>query len=221
MNSFTFPGFPSEQISRFISTVTEWFKPNRWLIWDLTRTLAISLLALLAVILLKKSTLRISTQIQTQPLIAWGAGIFVALVTPFLALILIITICLLPIGLLLLLALALSYLFGWLALGIVMGRLVNQRLQTHWSDESQAFLGSLILGVITSIIGWIPCIGWVFNVMLGSIGLGAVIITRFGVLAPQGNATSDSIIPINKSPQSSEIKPSAEESRKTGTKLKK
>jgi uncharacterized membrane protein len=221
MNSFSFPGFPAEQISGFISTAAEWVRPNRWFLWDCSRTLVLSLLALLAVMLLKKSTLRISAQIQSQPFIAWGAGIIIALVTPFLALILIITICLLPIGLLILLALALSYLFGWLALGIVMGKLVDRWLRTHWSDELQAFLGSLMLGLITSIIGWIPCIGWIFNIMIGCIGLGAAIITRFGVLAPQGNLISDPIVLVDEPPRPSEIKPPAEKPEKTRTKSKK
>ena len=214
MNSFTFPGFPVEQISRFISTATEWIRPNRWFLWDFSRTLVLSLLALLAVMLLKKPTTRISSQIQSQPFIAWGAGIFIALATPFVALILIITICLLPIGLLLLLALALSYLLGWLALGVVMGKMAQRWLRTHWSEELQVFMGSLILGLVTSIISWIPCIGWVFNFIIGCIGLGAVIITRFGTIAPQGNLISDPITLVDEPPKLPDIKPVAEKPKK-------
>ncbi len=214
MNSFIFPGFPAEQISGFISTATEWVRPNRWFMWGFSRTLVISLLALLAVLLLRKKTTRISTQIQSQPLIAWGAGIFIALATPFVAIILIITICLMPIGLLLLLALALSYLLGWLALGIVMGKLTQRWLRTHWTEELQAFMGSLILGLVTSIIGWIPCIGWIFNFIIGCIGLGAVIITRFGTVAPQGNLISDPITLVDEPPKLPDMKPVAEKPKK-------
>ena len=214
MNSFTFPGFPAEQISGFISIATEWIRPNRWFLWDFSRTLVLSLLALLALILLKKPATRISSQIQFQPFVTWGAGIFIALATPFVALILIITICLLPIGLLLLLALALSYLLGWLALGIVTGKLAQRWLRTHLSEELQTFMGSLILGLVTSIIGWIPCIGWIFNFVIGCIGLGAVITTRFGTKAPQGNLVSDSITLVDEPTQLPELKPVAEKPKK-------
>ncbi len=187
INAFSFPGFPTEQISGLISTAAEWFSPNRWFLWDFSRTLIIGVLTLLAVMLLKKPTLRVHTQIQTQPVISWGAGIFAALTIPIVTLILIITICLLPIGFLLLIAFALAYLFGWLAVGIVIGKLIQRWLRVQWSDEVQAFLGSLLFGLITSIIGWIPCIGWIFNFMVGCIGLGAVIITRFGTQSLEKN----------------------------------
>jgi len=214
MNSFTFPGFPAEQISGFVSTVTEWIKPNHWVIWDFSRTLVLSLLALLSVMLLRKQTKRISSQIQSQPVIVWGAGFFIALATPIVALILIITICLLPVGLLLLLAIALSYILGWLALGVVIGKLSQRWLRTQWHEELQAFIGSLMLGLVTSIIGWIPCIGWIFNFIIGCIGLGAVIITRFGTIAPQDNLISDPIILVDEPPKQPEIKPVAEKPKK-------
>jgi hypothetical protein len=209
ISSFTFPGFPAEQFSGFISKLTEWFRPNRWLLWDLLRTLGLSFLALLAIILLRKSTTRICSQIQSQPFVAWGAGIFIALVTPFVALILMITICLLPIGLLLLMALALSYLLGWLTLGMVVGNLIQRWLQTHWVEEIQVFVGSLIFGMVMSIIGWIPCIGWLFNFIISCIGLGAVIITKFGVIAPRSNLIFDPITLVNEPPKQPEIKPMA------------
>jgi hypothetical protein len=210
INAFSFPGFPTEQISGLISTPAEWFSPNRWFLWDFSRTLIIGVLTLLAVMLLKKPTLRVHTQIQTQPIISWGAGIFIALATPVAALILIITICLLPVGLLLLLALALAYLFGWLAVGIVTGKLVQQWLRTRWSDEVQAFLGSLLFGLITSVIGWIPCIGWIINFMVGCIGLGAVIITHFGTQSLEKNLKADPITASNEPPKEPIIEPAVE-----------
>jgi hypothetical protein len=210
INAFSFPGFPTEQISGLISTTAEWFSPNRWFLWDFSRTLIIGVLTLLAVMLLKKQTLRVHTQIQTQPVISWGAGIFIALATPVAALILIITICLLPVGLLLLLALALAYLFGWLAVGIVTGKLVQQWLRIRWSDEVQAFLGSLLFGLITSLIGWIPCIGWIFNFMVGCIGLGAVIITRFGALPLDRISKTNPTALTNELPEYAIIEPAVE-----------
>jgi len=221
INSLFFPGFSTDQISAFFSSAAEWFNPNRWFLWDFSRTVVVSLLALLLIIILRKPAQRISSQIQSQPIIAWGTGIFIALATPFVALILIITICLLPVGLLLLLVLALSYLFGWLALGIVMGRLVQLWLRTHWSDELQAFLGSFILGFFTSIIGWIPCIGWIFNFTVGCIGLGAVIITRFGTISPPVNSISEPITLVNEPPKKPDIKPLLDKSKKKKTNLKK
>jgi hypothetical protein len=214
MNSFTFPGFPTEQISKFISTAAEWISPNHWFLWDLSRTLVLSILALLAVILLKKPITIISSQIQSQTFISWGAGIIIAVAAPIIALILIITICLLPIGFLLLVVIALSYLLGWLALGNVIGKLIQQWLRIHWAEELQAFFGSLILGSITSVFGWIPCIGWVFNFTIGCIGLGAVIITRYGTKVLKGNLISDPIILIDEPPKKPDVKITAKNTKK-------
>ena len=221
INSFFFPGIPMQQISGFISTMTEWVSPNRWFLWDFSSTLVIGLLALLAVLLLRKPTLRISAQIQSQLLIDWGAGIFIFLAAPSIAIILIITICLMPIGLLLFLALALSYLYGWLALGIVIGKLVQTWLRTHWSEELVAFFGSVLLGLVTSIIGWVPCIGWIINFMIGCIGLGAVIITRFGSIIPPESLVSEPILVVSKTSNISEKKPVSEKPKKNKTKSKK
>jgi hypothetical protein len=221
INAFSFPGFPTEQISGVVSTAAQWFSPNRWFLWDFSRTLIISILTLLTAMLFKKPTMRVQSQINSQPIISWGAGIFIALATPIVALILIITICLLPIGFGLLIALALAYLFGWLAIGTAIGKLVQQWLRIQWSDEVQAFLGSLLFGLITAVIGWIPCIGWIFNFMVGCIGLGAVIITRFGAaLSLERTIKTNPITPANEPPKISVIEPMINKPKNRKQKLK-
>jgi hypothetical protein len=180
VNTVSFPSAPAEQIAGLVKNFTNWLNSKNWLLWDILRVIVTSLLALLAGIFLKKRIMVMSQQIQTQPLLSWGTGLFLITLTPILGIILIITICFLPLGMLLIIALAFLYLTGWIMLGITTGTLMQSFLKTQWPLELQAFLGALVFGLATSLVGKIPCLGWTFNILLGCAGLGAMIITRFG-----------------------------------------
>jgi hypothetical protein len=180
INSISFPAIPAERISSLITFISNRLNPSNWLKWGIIQVVATSFLALIAGIWLKKRVVLINRQIQSQPVLSWGTGILALAVLPIVSLILIITICLSPLGLFILIALSFAYLSGWIGLGIAGGALLHGWLRTQWPFELQAFLGSFVLGIATALIGWIPCIGWMFNILLGCMGLGAVIITRFG-----------------------------------------
>ncbi len=180
INSISFPGIPTERISGLIAFISNRFNPHNWLKWGIIQVTATSFLALIAGIWLKKRMVLMNRQIQLQPLLSWGAGVMIFAIVPVVSLLFIITICLSPLGLFMLIALAFLYLAGWIAMGISAGALLQAWFKTQWPYELQAFLGSFILGIATAMIGWIPCLGWMFNILLGCMGLGAVILTRFG-----------------------------------------
>lgn len=180
INSISFPGIPVERINDLINFISNRLNPMNWLKWGIIQITVTSFLALIAGIWLKKRVVLMNRQIQSQPLLSWGAGVLALAIVPVVSLIFIITICLSPLGLFLLTALAILYLTGWIALGISSGAVLQAWFKTQWPYELQAFLGAFILGITTTLIGWIPCLGWMVNILLGCIGLGAVIITRFG-----------------------------------------
>jgi hypothetical protein len=121
-----------------------------------------------------------SHQIQTQPILSWGAGLLILMVIPILSILLIITICFSPLGLLLLAALAILYLAGWIVIGITSGAVLQSWFRAQWPFELQAFLGALIFGIATTLVSKLPYLSLLLNILLGCAGLGAIVITRFG-----------------------------------------
>jgi hypothetical protein len=202
ITSFSYSGLPTAQLSNLATGIAALFQPGRWVFIQLIRTMFIALLALVAVVLFKKPILRVTKEIQSQPVISWGVGIFIFLAVSLVSLILIITICLSPVGLLFLLALMISYIYGWCALGLVIGQLLQRWLQTKWSEELQAFVGALTLGSFIALISLIPCISLILDFMIGCIGLGAVIATQFGIRTPVSNPAPTA--PIDVSPPKTE-----------------
>lgn len=180
VNSISFPNLPTEWITALVTFISNLFNPRNWLKWGIIQIIATSFLALIAGIWLKKRMVQINRQIQSQPFLSWGAGVMVLAIVPVVSVLLIITICLFPLGLFMLITLAFLFLAGWIALGISTGSVLQALFKTQWPYELQAFLGAFILSIAATLIGWIPCLGWIINILLGCIGLGAVILTRLG-----------------------------------------
>ena len=74
-------------------------------------------------------------------------------------------------------------LFGWLAIGIVIGErlmpnLTSQAVSPFWT----AALGAGLLTLLSDLLGLVPCVGWVGGFLVTCAGLGAVALTRFGTM---------------------------------------
>lgn len=180
INTLTIPIPVSLPIGEVVNTAAEWTKPTRWIIFQLSRTLAFCLITVLAVVIFKRSTNLVAKSIEENIAITWGLGLLTIIAAPISSLVLIITICLSPIGLLLLLVFVAAIIFGWISLAVVAGKALCSWLHFRLTPELQTLFGSLILGIVTSFLGWIPCIGWSVNLMIGTIGLGGVVLSRFG-----------------------------------------
>jgi hypothetical protein len=92
-----------------------------------------------------------------------------------------ITIILIPFTLLGLLLLALGTLYGWIVLGLITGERIAHMLNQEWSGPVSAGLGTLLITLGANLIGIIPCIGWLVVAAALFIGLGGVVLTRFGL----------------------------------------
>jgi hypothetical protein len=69
---------------------------------------------------------------------------------------------------------------GWLALGMEVGVRISQMFKGEWPLPLAAGLGVFILNLVAQGVGFIPCIGGMLSGLVGFIGLGAVLMTRFG-----------------------------------------
>lgn len=166
-----------------------------WILKFLGKTmqlLAMAVLAVIVVLLLPRPANRVADSIANQPWMSGGAGFLTLLVTPFVLLILTITIILIPLTILATIALAVAIIFGWIALGFQVGRRMEVLFKTEWADAVSAGVGTLVLGIVVGVLGYVPCVGGLIGFVAACAGLGGVILSGFGsrTAAPTGTALS-------------------------------
>lgn len=143
-------------------------------------SLLLAALAVFVVLLWPRPVDRVARSMVAQPAISGGLGLLTVVVTPALLILLAITIILIPLSLLGILVLGIGLLLGWIALGQEIGNRIAGMFKQQWNPALSAGLGTLVLNVVAYGINWIPCIGWLVVIIAALIGLGGVIVTRFG-----------------------------------------
>ena len=151
---------------------------GRFLAWEL-RTLGwcllLTLLGLLAVSFAPRGMRRMSGCVSRETALSLAVGLLTlvisALVGPLLVLV-----C--GLGLLVWLATAVAFLVGWLAAGLSLGRAILARLRVEHSTS----LGEMAVGVfLLTFLARVPwCLGYLVTLTAGAIGVGAVVLTKFG-----------------------------------------
>jgi len=152
------------------------------------RALIIAALAMLVVVFLKPQMENVSQAIVSQPVMSGGVGLLTVFGGPIsiviVAVIMIITLILIPVAVLVVfvgaLAIALAWLFGMIALGNEVGERFTQSINQSWAPALTAGFGTFLLMLVGGAIGEIPCIGWLFVAIIGFVGVGAAVLTRFG-----------------------------------------
>jgi hypothetical protein len=136
--------------------------------------------AIIATLFMPAPVERVAKSIVNFPVISFGAAILTVIALPFLLVGLSITLILIPIAVLLILAFALASYMGWVSLGTEIGKRIADLFKTTWAVPVSAGMGTLILSLILGVITLIPCGGWLVVSIVVLIGLGGVILTRFG-----------------------------------------
>ncbi len=143
--------------------------------------LFMGLLALLVVVFWPEQTSRAAAAITTTPGASGGLGLLTLVAVPVLLVLVTITICLIPVAFVAAVIFAAAIMFSWIALGQIVGARLATALNLHQlSPAVAAGLGTGVLWLVTSLVGQVPCVGWVAWVILSAVGLGAVTLTRFG-----------------------------------------
>lgn len=144
---------------------------------DIFVALALAALGLLVVLFWPKQTEVVGQAILAAPLPSGGIGLLTALVAAALMVLLAITICLSPVAFLLFVATLVAGIFGWIAVGL----LVGQRLLEAFKVKGITPLIAVAVGtLLISSLRAIPCLGAIIAFVVGCLGLGAVVLTRFG-----------------------------------------
>ncbi len=167
-------------------------RPNTWIDLTPVRTvfggtaasLFMAALAMLVALFWPKGTERVAHAMIASPALSGGIGCLTLLVAPALIILLTITIILSPVSLVGILLLVITFIFGWIAFGMEVGKRISQAFNVTWHPAANAGLGTLVVTLIVSWVSLIPFIGWLFGwlapLLIVVTGLGGVLVTRFG-----------------------------------------
>jgi hypothetical protein len=134
------------------------------------------LLALLALLFFPGPVATTRDALEDRPFASLGFGCLTALAGVLLALLLGITVVLLPVSVGIAVAMGVAWLLG-LTGAIV---LIGQRLTTALRMDADPVPTLLIGGALVVVLVNVPVLGGLFGLVIGSMALGAVVLTRFG-----------------------------------------
>lgn len=178
--NFSLDGFPNFQAPSPNVTIRKATSFLGNVVWGILQILAMGALAMLILLLAPKPTERMATSLGKQPFVHWGIGLLSAFAIPAALVIMMITIILIPLGLIGFLIFGVMLTYGWIALGYEIGKRVLKNNAQNLSPAVEAGIGTLILTTIARLVALIPCIGWTLGAALALFGLGSVVLTRFG-----------------------------------------
>jgi len=174
---FSLPGPDNVQIpgmefryNPFFQGLATLFKSIAWL-----------LVAVLLVMFLPRPVERLTRTIVSQPLISTGMGVLTAVAIPIVLAIIAITLILIPASLLGVVVLMIAWALGLISVGTEVGRRLSGALHQDWALAVCAGVGTFIVTLTVNLVQLlVPCVGWLAPALVGSLGLGAVVLTRFG-----------------------------------------
>ncbi len=141
-----------------------------------------SLLAMLLAMFVAEPLRRTSEAALSEPLIAGGLGLLTVVVAPLVLVAIGLTILLLPVSLVGILLLSLAWAFGLIAFGTELGKRFFAIFHKDWHPALAAGAGTfLLILALNGLDAAIPCLGWVPKALVGLLGLGGVLLTRFGI----------------------------------------
>jgi hypothetical protein len=156
--------------------------------------LVVAAVAGLVALIWPHQTAQVGRTVVEAPWPSLGIGLLTAAAGTALIIALALTICLSPVAALVALALGAAGLFGWIGVGAQVGERLLQALNVReiaplWAAGLGTLLITLI-GVGLSVAFCLAILGWMVVFVLGCLGLGAVVLTRFGTMAYTPSASS-------------------------------
>lgn len=203
------PEVPQTPQSPFFTGVSTALRPVVQFFAALARALVFSAVAVLVFLIVPQHSSRVSKAIQTNPVMTGGFGLLsVAVFTAAVVMLalLSITVILIPLTvpaiILLSLALALGLMFGLISAGAETGRRMMLAFKQSWSVTLQVAVGSFSLSFVLGLlsIGLWSFLGSLLWMAVGAMGLGSVLVTRFGTRTyvsptPAGAAAGEDLLP--------------------------
>jgi len=144
------------------------------------QALGLGALGMLLTVFLHPQLDRVGQAVAGQPFISGTIGVLAIIATAITAVILSVTLILIPVALATVLLVVLAWLFGIVALGMEVGDRFTKAIHRSWEPVLSACLGTFLLALVVGMVNLIPCVGWLAPVIVGLVGLGAAVITMFG-----------------------------------------
>ncbi len=161
------------------------FHPFRTFVW----IIGMPAFAMLLALFWQPQIERTGKAIVSQPVVVGAIGLLSVVVAAVLFL------TFLPLVLL-----VLAWLFGIVALGAEVGERFTKAINQVWSPVVTIGFGTFLLVVVGSVIGWIPCVGWLTVLLFGLAGVGAAVVTLFGTRPVQIPGLTAYTPPTNSEP---------------------
>jgi cytoskeletal protein CcmA (bactofilin family) len=164
------PGVPEVPNVPDVPEIDFYVNPFWTVLQILGWALLMGCLAAFLTLFLDQQIRRVGNYAVTETLIAGSIG----LLSVFIGLLLILTLA--PIFII-----AIAWFLGVIAIGQEVGDRFTKTINQTWATPLSAGFGTFILVLIGGLINtMVPCFGWLFNFVVALIGIGAVIMTRFG-----------------------------------------
>jgi hypothetical protein len=150
-------------------------------LWLPLRSFLWAALAVVMALLLPRHLRGIGHTASQNFLAAGGIGLTSILVVALSALFLALTIICLPFSLLILLAFLAAWAFGLLSISMEIGDWMARLFKQSWAPAISAAIGAFLLTLVSNGIALVvPCLGLLPGFLIGCVGFGAVLLTRFG-----------------------------------------
>jgi len=150
-------------------------------LWLLFRSFMLAALAVLAVLFFPSQIERTGGVAAKQAPVSGGVGCLTVVLLPFVVFITAITIIGIPVAFIVLLLFAIVALFGIIAIGTETGKRLGKMFNQDWALAVSAGLGTFLVALIMEGLGMLgSCLGAVVYALVIIIGVGAVLLTRFG-----------------------------------------
>ncbi|MCX7681472.1 MAG: polymer-forming cytoskeletal protein [Anaerolineae bacterium] len=181
--------WPSISLAPFEFWVATPREAARWafgIVRSLAAILVVALVAGLVALILPNQSAQVRRAITEAPLPCLGFGLLTVVATVVVTVVLAVTICLSPLAVLVALALGMAGLFGWVGVGMLVGEPLLRVLNVREAvPPLSAGAGTMLITLVVAGLNFTLCLaplGWFITLILGCIGLGAVVLTRFGTM---------------------------------------
>jgi predicted flap endonuclease-1-like 5' DNA nuclease len=141
------------------------------------KAVGVAIIALLVLIFIPQQTNTVAQMTADQPIASIGVGVLTMMVAALVIGVLTVTICGIPIALILGLVLLMALLYGWVALGFMVGKRLLAALDT---GRPLPLIAGVVGALLLTLLSSVPCLGWLVGFAGGSWGLGAVVLSRGG-----------------------------------------
>lgn len=154
------------------------------ILWLFFISLSFAAFGILMFLLLPEHVDRARRAAMANPIHSEGVGLLSLFVVVPVLFLFAITILLLPLSFFILLCVVIAIIFGWVALGMEVGLRLSKILAREWDRGISVGVGTFMLTLtvygLRLVLDFVPCVGWIIPTLAILLGLGAVVLSRFG-----------------------------------------